>query len=164
MYVHIQTHICTFALLATNARTHTHACVCMHTHTHTHTHNHTHTCTHTCIHTYIHVRTYTRIHTSEHTVCMHTHTYNTYTHNYVTRSRKIVPNHTSRRWHFSPPIESCNNILSSRAPTTAKGSSVCFSWGWFFGHVRRARVPSWLQMALVAVHKQTLGCKPTQDC
>ena len=54
-----------------------------------------------------------------------------------------------------------NRQLSFKSWVTA---AICFSWGWFLGHVRRARVPSWLQMALVAVHKQTLGCKPTQDC
>ena len=39
---------------------------------------------------------------------------------YVTRSTKTVPNCTSGRWHFSLPIESCNNILMSHASTTVK--------------------------------------------
>ena len=68
---------------------------------------------------------------------------------------KTVPNRTSGRWHFSLPMEFCNNILMSHASATSKSSSVCFSCGWFLGHVRRAWVLSWLQMALVAVHKQS---------
>ena len=68
---------------------------------------------------------------------------------FVTRSMRTVPNHTSGRWHFSLPVKLCNNILTSHASATARSSLVCFSCSWFLGHVRHARVASWLQMALV---------------
>ena len=54
-------------------------------------------------------------------------------------------------------------ILMSHASATAKSSLFCFSCSSFLRHVRRAWVPGWLQMTLVAVHKQTLGCKLTHD-
>ena len=57
-----------------------------------------------------------------------------------------------------------NDILMSYASATAKSLLVCFSYGWFLRHVIRTWVPGWLQMALVAVHKQKLGCKPPYDC
>ena len=78
----------------------------------------------------------------------------------MTRSTKTSPNCTTARCHFSLPIESCNNVLTNHASSTANSSLVCFSCGWFLGHIRHARVPGWLQMALVAVNKQALGCKP----
>ena len=63
--------------------------------------------------------------------------------------------HHGRYFHLLP-IKFCNNILMSHA---ANSSLLCFSGSWFFRCVRHTWVPSWLQMALVAVHKQTLGCK-----
>ena len=57
---------------------------------------------------------------------------------------KTGPIRTSGRRHFSLPMEFCNNILTSNASATANSSSLCFSCGWFLGHVRHARVPGWL--------------------
>ena len=74
------------------------------------------------------------------------------------RSTKTGPNCTSARWHFSLPMQFCNNILTSHA-FVQQFITLLLLWlvSWACWH---ARVPGWLQMALVAVHKQTLGCKP----
>ena len=75
--------------------------------------------------------------------------------------------------HWSRVSLTINVVKSYRCFVPAHlhtmSSSVCFSCGWFLRcvhltHVRCTRVLGWLQMALVAVHKQTLGCKPPHDC